>query len=368
MSNVHPKLNWSQFQIDRAKKRKKKLIIWWFFGSASLVAGVIWFNLFTEGTSEIPDSTSVEDHMKVPKIEMGVPAVLSNNSNTANTNTEIGNALKYSDQSKYSDRVFRNKAVHYPLLLKAKEMTKLYIQKTDFELRRDSEVLSNQSFEVEELTTQAIRRSSISTAYLPWHSARFITDEFSKYRPLNSLNVELTVPLSNQDLVNFDFIPSFRQQRFQLQYYDEYEDQKFLPGSIVGYTRNVDSILPVFGDTVFGTTSRTLRKNGTLQELVLPIHLSTQVYNNERVHADAFIQSGMMIRLSASGLWSEEGEVYVVDNTSRIGVQFSSGFNVAYSLDYITVSLGYAFVYQSHALTNMRNIYHQPYVRLTRYF
>jgi hypothetical protein len=246
-------------------------------------------------------------------------------------------------------------------------MTKPYIQKTDFELRRDSEVLSNQSFEVEELTTQAIRRSSISTAYLPWHSSRFITDEFSKYRPLNSLNVELTVPLSNQDLVNLDFIPSFRQQRFQLQYYDEYEDQKFLPGSIVGYTRNVDSILPVFGDTVFGTTSRTLRKNGTLQEIVLPIHLSTQVYNNERVNADAFIQSGMMIRLSASGLWSEEGEVYAVD-TSRIGVQFSSGFNVAYSLDYLTVSLGYAVVYQSHALTNMRNIYHQPSVRLTRYF
>ena len=368
MSNVHPKLNWDQFQIDRAKRKKKKLVFWWFFGSASLVVGVICFNLFTIGPSEIPDSTPIKDEIKVQKIEMDAPAVLLNKSNSANSNTEIGNTFENSDQSNYRNREISNKAVDSPLLLKAKEKTKPNTEKTDLELRRDFEVLSNQSFKGKELTSQSIRKSSITTAHIPWHSARFTTDEFSKYRPLNSVEVELIVPLSNQDLMNFEFIPSFRQQRFQLQYYEEYEDRKFSPGSIVGYTRNVDSILPVLSDTVYGTTSRTLRKNGALQEVVLPINLSTRVYKNQRVNADAFLQPGMMIRLSASGLWSEEGEIYPVENTSRIGVQLSSGLNVAYALDYLTISLGYTFVYQSHALTNMRNIYHQPRIRLTTNF
>ena len=70
MSTIHPKLNWRQFQIDRAKKRKKRLLIWWLIGAVSSIAVFATLSLFSPVAKETPIPTTspvpIQQRRKLP--------------------------------------------------------------------------------------------------------------------------------------------------------------------------------------------------------------------------------------------------------------------------------------------------------------
>ena len=365
MSTIHPKLNWRQFQIDRAKKRKKRLLIWWLIGAFSSIAVFAVLCLFSPAAHETPIPTSIpaaiEQRTNLPINNSRIPQGITVKPRKDLLNEENHNPVERIATSKDVYGSIRNSIYDNPILLDLK--TVKFNEGTAHELNQlhKMELISATASTIESTPVVAQRITVINSTYIPWTSERFISDEFSNYRPLNSIEIQMSIPISDDsNKLNIDFVPAFSQQRFQLQYFDSYADKKYLPGSIVGYTRNIDSILPVYRDTVFGITSRTLRKNGIVQEITFPVRFSSRVYDLHKIYTDAFIHSGILMRVSTDGLWSDSGEIYSIENSNRIGFQMKGGINVGYHIDSFTLEVGYKFVWQSNVMQNMRSIYHYP--------
>lgn len=364
MSTIHPKLNWRQFQIDRAKKRKKRLLIWWLIGAISTIAVFAVLSVFSPVAHEIPNPTSIpaaiEQRTKLPINNSSIPQGIAVKPRKDLLNEENHNPVERVATSKDVYGSIRNSIYDNPILLDLK--TVKLIEGTAHELNQlhKMELITATASIIESTPVVAQRNMLINSTYIPWTSERFMNDEFSNYRALNSFEIQISIPISDDSKFKIDFVPAFAKHRFQLQYFDSYADKKYSPGSIVGYTRNIDSILPVYGDTVFGITSRTLRKNGIVQEITLPIRFSSRVYDGQKIYTDAFIHSGILMRVSTDGLWSDSGEIYSIENSDRIGIQMKGGMNLGYHIDSFTLEVGYKFVWQSNAMKNMRSIYHYP--------
>lgn len=368
MSTIHPKLNWRQFQIDRAKKRKKRLLIWWLIGAVSSIAVFATLSLFSPVAKETPILTTspvpIQQRTKLPINNSSVSPGTAVKPKKDLLHQENLYSVEQASKSSNGMASMTSRINDTPVHLGIKKLK--VIDGVEYEINQTCCVgmISAIGSTTELLPLIEKRRININPSYIPWTSERFISDDFSNYRALNSFEIQTSISIYDDSKLKIDFVPAFSQQRFQLQYFDSYADKKYLPGSIVGYTRNVDSIIPVYGDTLYGVTSRTLRKNGSIQEIVLPLNLSSSLYKSHNLYADAYINSGVVIRISSNGMWSESGELYYIENNEKIGLQLTGGINLGYQIDSFTVSLGYSLAYQTNTLKNMRSIYHYPRISL----
>lgn len=364
MSTIHPKLNWRQFQIDRAKKKKRRLLIWWLVGTISTIAVFAVLSLFSPAAHETPIPTSIpaaiEQRTKLPINNSSISPGVAAKPKIDISHQETHNTVEQASTSGNGMASMTSHMDDTPVHLGVKKLK--VIDSIEYEINQTfcPGLISVIGSTIELLPVREKGRININPTYIPWTSERFIGDEFSNYRALNSFEIQTSMPISDDSKLKIDFVPALILQRFQLQYFDSYTDRKYLPGSIVGYTRNVDSVIPVYGDTVYGITSRTLRKNGIVQEITLPIRFSSRVYDRHKIYTDAFIHSGILMRLSTDGLWSDSGEIYSIENSDRIGIQMKGGMNVGYDIDSFRLEIGYKFVWQSNAMKNMRRIYHYP--------
>jgi len=364
MSTIHPKLNWRQFQIDRAKKRKRRLLIWWLIGAISSIAVFAVLSLISPFAHETPIPASIPSPIQqrtiLPMNNSSIPQVIANKPNIDLLQEGIHNTIEHASTSRNGLASMTNRIDDTSVHLGVKKMK--VIDGIEYELNQAccKGLIAAIGSAIESIPVIEKKKMFAYPAYIPWTSERFISDEFSNYRALNSIEIQTSIPISDDSKLKIDFVPAFAHHRFQLQYFDSYADKKYLPGSIVGYTRNVDSIMPVYGDTVYGMTSRTLRKNGIIQEMTLPIRFSSRVYEGHKIYTDAFIHSGILMRVSADGLWSDSGEIYSIENSDRIGFQMNGGINVGYHIDSFTLQVGYQFVWQTNVMKNMRSIYHYP--------
>lgn len=364
MSTIHPKLNWRQFQIDRAKKRKKRLMIWWLVGAVSSIAAFAVWSLFSPFAQETPNPTSIpapiQQRTKLPINNSSIPQSIAVKPKIDPLKQGMHNTFEHASRSRNGLASMTNHIYDNPVHLGVKKLK--VIDGVEHEINQTCcrGLISAIGSTIELTPFKQKKKMNIHNSYIPWTSERFISDEFSNYRALNSIEIQTSIPISDDSKLKIDFVPAFAHHRFQLQYFDSYADKKYLPGSIVGYTRNVDSIMPVYGDTVYGMTSRTLRKNGIIQEMTLPIRFSSRVYEGHKIYTDAFIHSGILMRVSADGLWSDSGEIYSIENSDRIGFQMNGGINVGYHIDSFTLQVGYQFVWQTNVMKNMRSIYHYP--------
>lgn len=368
MSTIHPKLNWHQFQIDRAKKKKRRLLIWWLVGTVSSIAAFAVWSLISPFAQETPIPTSIpapiQQRTKLPHNNSTIPQGIAVKPKIDPLKQEIHKTFEHAGTSRNGLASMTNRIYDTPVHLGVKKLK--VIDSVEYEINQtccpglNSVVGST----IELLPLRERRRININPSYIPWTSERFNGDEFTKYRALNSFEIQTSIPISDDSKLKIDFVPAFTIQRFQLQYFDSYADKKYLPGSIVGYTRNVDSIIPVYGDTVLGISSRTLRKNGSIQEILLPLNLSSSLYKGQNLYADAYINSGVVIRMSSNGMWSESGELYSIENDQKIGLQLTGGVNLGYQMDSFTIGLGYSLAYQTNTLKNMRSIYHYPRISM----
>ena len=364
MSTIHPKLNWRQFQIDRAKKRKKRLLIWWFTGTISSIALFALLSIFSPFSKEAPIPAPIHQRIDLPIHNSSVPPATAVQREKDLLNQKDDYIIERVSKPKNGNRSIKNSIQGTPVLLDSKTLK--VIEGSEHEIDQVCCVELIAAIGSTSESTAVINKSKIfiNTTYIPWTSERFISDEFSNYRALNSFEIQMSIPIVNDYKLKVGFAPAFSQHRFQLQYFDSYDDKEYSPGSIVGYTRNVDSILPVYGDTIYGITSRTLRKNGTIQEIVLPLSASSSLYDGRNLYADAYINSGFVMRISSNGMWTESGEVYSIENEEKIGLQLTGGINLGYQRDSFTLGLGYSFTYQTNALKNMRSMYHHPRISL----
>jgi hypothetical protein len=368
MSTIHPKLNWRQFQIDRAKKRKKRLLIWWLIGAVSSIAVFFVLSLFSPFAKETPIPTSIpatiQQRTKLPFNNSSISPGRAAKPKIDLSHQETHNTVEQGSTSRNGMASMTSRIDDTPVHLGAKKLK--VIDSIEYEINQTCcpGLISVIGSTIELRPVREKGRININPSYIPWTSERFIGDDFSNYRALNSFEIQTSIPISDDSKLKIDFVPAFTLQRFQLQYFDSYADKKYLPGSIVGYTRNVDSIIPVYGDTVYGITSRTLRKNGSIQEIVLPLNLSSSLYKSHNLYADAYVNSGVLIRMSSNGMWSESGELYSIENDEKIGLQLTGGVNLGYQMDSFTIGLEYTLAYQTNTLKNMRSIYHYPRISL----
>jgi hypothetical protein len=368
MSTIHPKLNWRQFQIDRAKKRKKRLMIWWLVGAVSSIAAFAVWSLFSPFAQETPNPTSIpapiQQRTKLPINNSSIPQSIAVKPKIDPLKQGMHNTFEHASRSRNGLASMTNHIYDNPVHLGVKKLK--VIDGVEHEINQTCcrGLISAIGSTIELTPFKQKKKMNIHNSYIPWTSERFISDEFSNYRALNSIEIQTSIPISDDSKLKIDFVPAFAHHRFQLQYFDSYADKKYLPGSIVGYTRNVDSIIPVYGDTVYGVTSRTLRKNGSIQEIVLPLNLSSSLYKSQNLYVDAYINSGVVIRMSSNGMWSDSGELYSIENGQKIGLQLTGGVNLGYQMDSFTIGLGYSLAYQTNTLKNMRSIYHYPRISL----
>lgn len=378
MSNLHPKLNWKTFNEEREKRKKRRAFLLWFYGvfTVALFACVGYYHIYSgEKRTELPEPFDVfESSQPIEKQNIKIDALSrgryneSKKSQRASKKNEKYSTLSTSSIKGVQEAAFAADSIAFnrkanPLNLVVKSSPELNPAALRILKKVEGAALFGASLGLsEQRPNQHLDvLYAMECTHLSWHSARFNSNDRSKYRALNSIQISGRIGLFENDVYRLSVSPNFEISRYQMQYYSEFKGTMYQPGSILGYRRIVDSIIPIYGDTLAGTYRHTIRKNGTINELYIPLTIHRSLLSSKGFDLQASLSGGLLLRTKVDAYWADENAVYTVENTAVYGGQFRAGLATSYQLNHARVFIGYQSSFQTHVLPQMRKLYHGMY-------
>lgn len=382
MKDLHSKLNWDEFQKIRTKRRKEKITRIWIFALLALATGIpIVFSIshdehfdLVEPTYSIESRTSgifnVEDSIRfsVPNDSEKTRAkeapslsgplteaiLFSENSDAFNqvekivqrgkiSGLEYGN---YTVDSQVNYEVYTTESDETitPLKIATKEdINHVDWRSPGFDKSEKPNLNGN---------------SKLTVSYIPYHSSRLVNTEYSEYRALNSFVTSITIPVFKLKPINASVSPMLMVHRYQMQYEAQYEGQKYMPGSIVGYHRIGPDILPIYGDSINGMFSRTIRKNGIFADIVVPLELQYTLVETQKTNLLTTLSTGLVYRPITRGKWSDNIDVYELESYQIWNGQFAFGLSANYKMKAVNYNLQYTGYYRN-VNSESKPIFHQ---------
>lgn len=402
MTPLHPKLNWETFERERARRKRRKFF-WWFssaLGMLGLLAlGVYSFtqpaalpDLASKAPKEIakpanilpPATTPAETLAGVeradaptqtlrPKVQQkrsnlpakSVVAAIMNPKEATQPNITPVQEQPASVQAQQLGNVEPVTPNQQPSVLPEAPTTKLTKDAALAEQlstpMADSVALALENIPNRQKTAQkpgVNNALTVFAAWSPWHLAEFETAvggaSSLAYRPLNSLNLGLGVDVFSTSKMKIRLEPQFVVQRFQMQFEGDLAAFQIAPGSVVGYVQDVKGVVPVISDTVRGLSNVRTNQNGSLQELTVPVSLSTALWSRGTLQLRLNLSAGFHYVFALRGSWFNGTELYALQRPdNRLGLLGGGGLALSYQPRWLIYQAGVSSMYRS-ATTNQQ--------------
>lgn len=402
MTPLHPKLNWETFERERARRKRRKFF-WWFssaLGMLGLLAlGVYSFtrpaalpDLASQEPTEIakpvdilsPATTPAESLVAVervdasaqtlrPKVQQkrsnlpakSVVAATMNPKEATQPNITPVQEQPASVQAQQVGNVEPATPNQQPSVLQEAPTTKLTKDAALAEQlstpMADSVALTLENIPNRQKTAQkpgVNNALTVFAAWSPWHLAEFETAvggaSSLAYRPLNSLNLGLGVDVFSTSKMKIRLEPQFVVQRFQMQFEGDLAAFQIAPGSVVGYVQDVKGVVPVISDTVRGLSNVRTNQNGSLQELTVPVSLSTALWSRGTLQLRLNLSAGFHYVFALRGSWFNGTELYALQRPdNRLGLLGGGGLALSYQPRWLIYQAGVSSMYRS-ATTNQQ--------------
>lgn len=402
MTPLHPKLNWETFERERARRKRRKFF-WWFssaLGMLGLLAlGVYSFtrpaalpDLASQAPTEIakpvdilsPATTPAESLVAVervdasaqtlrPKVQQkrsnlpakSVVAATMNPKEATQPNITPVQEQPASVQAQQVGNVEPATPNQQPSVLQEAPTTKLTKDAALAEQlstpMADSVALTLENIPNRQKTAQkpgVNNALTVFAAWSPWHLAEFETAvggaSSLAYRPLNSLNLGLGVDVFSTSKMKIRLEPQFVVQRFQMQFEGDLAAFQIAPGSVVGYVQDVKGVVPVISDTVRGLSNVRTNQNGSLQELTVPVSLSTALWSRGTLQLRLNLSAGFHYVFALRGSWFNGTELYALQRPdNRLGLLGGGGLALSYQPRWLIYQAGVSSMYRS-ATTNQQ--------------
>lgn len=402
MTPLHPKLNWETFERERARRKRRKFF-WWFssaLGMLGLLAlGVYSFtrpaalpDLASQAPTEIakpvdilpPATTPAENLAAVeradasaqtlrPKVHQkrsNLPAksVVAASMNPKEATQPNITPVKEHPASVLAQQVDKVEPVtpnQQPSVLQKAPSTKLTKDAALAEQlstpMADSVALALENIPNRQKTAQkpgVNNALTVFVAWSPWHLAEFETAvggaSSLAYRPLNSLNLGLGVDVFSTSKMKIRLEPQFVVQRFQMQFEGDLAAFQIAPGSVVGYVQDVKGVVPVISDTVRGLSNVRTNQNGSLQELTVPVSLSTALWSRGTLQLRLNLSAGFHYVFALRGTWFNGAELYALQRPdNRLGLLGGGGLALSYQPRWLIYQAGISSMYRG-ATTNQQ--------------
>lgn len=402
MTPLHPKLNWETFERERARRKRRKFF-WWFssaLGMLGLLAlGVYSFtqpaalpDLASKAPKEIakpanilpPATTPAETLAAVegadaptqtlrPKVQQkrsnlpakSVVAATMNPKEATQPNITPVQEQPASVQAQQLGNVEPVTPNQQPSVLPEAPTTKLTKDAALAEQlstpMADSVALALENIPNRQKTAQkpgVNNALTVFAAWSPWHLAEFETAvggaSSLAYRPLNSLNLGLGVDVFSTSKMKIRLEPQFVVQRFQMQFEGDLAAFQIAPGSVVGYVQDVKGVVPVISDTVRGLSNVRTNQNGSLQELTVPVSLSTALWSRGTLQLRLNLSAGFHYVFALRGSWFNGTELYALQRPdNRLGLLGDGGLALSYQPRWLIYQAGISSMYRG-ATTNQQ--------------
>lgn len=399
MTPLHPKLNWETFERERARRKRRKFF-WWFssaLGMLGLLAlGVYSFThqpeqpvLANKAVQEIPQpSQPIQQEanavVEVPEtFEPVLPsqpqrtvirgaAVKSFNKSLANTpvaqiatlsapDNTVQEQPKQAVESKEGSTAVRESEVTLPAATAVVDKQVNTPGDAASTGSADSLTVALENLPKQQPSKRNAKVNSAWSVYLgwtPWHLAEFETAAPGAsnlvYRPLNSLNLGLGVDVFSTSKIKIRLEPQFVVQRFQMQFEGDLAAFQIAPGSVVGYVQDVKGVVPVISDTVRGLSNVRANQNGSLQELTVPVSLSTTLWNKGTLQLRLNLSAGFHYVFALRGNWFNGTELYALQRPdNRLGLLGGGGLALSYQPRWLIYQAGVSSMYRG-ATTNQQ--------------
>lgn len=402
MTPLHPKLNWETFERERDRRKRRKFF-WWFssaLGMLGLLAlGVYSFtqpaalpDLASKAPKEIaepadilpPTTTPAENLAAVeradasaqtlrPKVQQkrsnlpakSVVAATMNPKEATQPNTTPVQEQPASVLAQQLGNVEPVTSNQQPSVLQEAPTTKLTKDAALAEQlstpMADSVALALENIPNRQKTAQkpgVNNALTVFAAWSPWHLAEFETAvggaSSLAYRPLNSLNLGLGVDVFSTNKMKIRLEPQFVVQRFQMQFEGDLAAFQIAPGSVVGYVQDVKGVVPVISDTVRGLSNVRTNQNGSLQELTVPVSLSTALWSRGTLQLRLNLSAGFHYVFALRGTWFNGAELYALQRPdNRLGLLGGGGLALSYQPRWLIYQAGVSSMYRS-ATTNQQ--------------
>lgn len=400
MTSIHPKLNWEAFERERARRKRRKFF--WWFSSALGMLGLLALGVYSFTHQPQPPVLAEKAEKEIPALQKQMPkvaeavrelpvavesdlptqaqrivtrnvAVQSSEKSLANTPPAQIDALPAQDKpvQEQPKETPANQdvitAVSEPVApsLTLTEVAEAIDQETSLPAEKSSASAADSLMKaLEQIPKQqpmmkkakANSAWSVFVGWTPWHLPEFETAAVGSsnlaYRPLNSINFGLGVDVFSTNKIKVRLEPQYVLQRFQMQFEGDLAAFQIAPGSVVGYVQDVKSISPVISDTVQGISRVRANQNGSSQELLVPLSMSTELWNRGPVQLRLQFSAGFQYVFAMRGTWFNGSELYPIQRPdSRLGLLGGGGLVLSYQPGAFVYQAGVSSMYRG-ATTN----------------
>jgi len=393
MTNLHPKLNWENFQKVRARRKRKKWLLW--FTVATTVACLTGF-LFVQYNSPLAPPIEEQATALTPEVSdsAALPANAEDLNKKENKSPIASQKLKKSISSNAENTLYPVEISQVPSNISSSPLPEITapLNQTNTpieaaaatpEFRKDFlpiqkiDVLNPALLDRRELyltfVPYAAPTAPISTAFpqpkdvavprnfalwlslawSPWHSREFrlpvLPPETElNYQPLQSASLALRLELATFNKMVLSVEPQYNEQRFQVQYSGQFESSLYAPGSVVGYLQTFKGFEPIYADSLQGTTTRMFREDGAQREFTLPVSVSMPLFSRGPIELLGSASLGLHYRAQYRGSWLTGEVPYSLNNTaSQLGFLASGGLSMQYQPHRIRYSCSWITAYRS---------------------
>jgi|GEM_PF-6704688 len=395
MTQLHPKLNWEAFERARARRKRRKFF--WWFSSALGMLGLLALGVYSfthqpqqpaqaeKAEKEIPgqqEQIQQEENVVAAVPERVKPALPTLGQSTETRRAAVQssvNSMANSPPARMATLITQDQLVHETpnetpqtqegnaAVLEPTVPTSTFVKETaaiDQESSLPAGISAASA--ADSLTValenipnrqQSIKQAKVNSAWsvfvgwTPWHLAEFETAAAGArslaYRPLNSINVGVGVDLYATPKMKIRVEPQYVLQRFQMQFEGELAAFQIAPGSVVGYVQDFKGVVPVISDTVRGLSNIRSNQNGSLQELTVPVSLSTALWNRGAVQLRLNLSAGLHYVFVTRGTWFNGSELYTLQRPdNRLGLLGGGGLLLSYQPGLIAYQAGISSMYR----------------------
>jgi hypothetical protein len=403
MTPLHPKLNWETFEHERARRKRRKFF-WWFSSALGMLGLLAW------GVYSFTQPAALLDLASKAPTEIAQPAdILPPATTPAETLAAVESAdapaqgLRPKVQEKRSNLPTKSvvaasmnpKEATQPNITPVKEQpASVLAQQVDnlepatpnqqpsvlqeaptTKASKDAALTEHLSTPMTDSVALALENNipnrqktaqkpgvnnawTVFAAWSPWHLAEFETAvggaSSLAYRPLNSLQLGLGVDVFSTSKMKIRLEPQFVVQRFQMQFEGDLAAFQIAPGSVVGYVQDFKGVVPVISDTVRGLSNVRTNQNGSLQELIVPVSLSTALWNKGTLQLRLNLSAGFHYVFALRGTWFNGTELYALQRPdNRLGLLGGGGLALSYQPRWLIYQADISSMYRG-ATTNQQ--------------
>lgn len=395
MTQLHPKLNWEAFERERTRRKRRKFF--WWFSSALGMLGLLALGVYSfthqpeqpvltekaekeipalqkqmpkeaEAVRELPDAVESDLPAQAKRIVTRNVAVQSSEKLLANTPPAQINALPAQDklvqEQPEETPVNQNgsTAVSEPIApgLILTEVAEAIDQEPSLPAEKSAASAADSLMKaLEQIPSQqpmmkkakANSAWSVFVGWTPWHLAEFETAAVGSsslaYRPLNSINLGVGVDLYATPKMKIRVEPQYVLQRFQMQFEGALDAFQIAPGSVVGYVQDFKGVVPIISDTVRGLSNVRSNQNGSLQEVTVPVSMSTVLWDRGAVQLRLNLSAGFHYAFALRGTWFNGSNLYALQRPDdRLGLLGGGGLVLSYQPRLLIYQAGVSSMYR----------------------